>query len=494
MLAPLLAGLSLVSGATAADTLYGRILAEDGRGLPGAEISLAEARRSLVTDAEGRFVFAGLGGGTYSMAIRARGFAAETRRVEVHGKTELTVRLHPSPFQIEPIVVTAGRSPAGPLANPLSSSTLSADALRRRQSVSVAHAIERLPGIRTLSTGSQIGKPVIRGLSGPRVLALDNGIRLEDYSWSDEDGPSIDARLADRIEVVRGPQSLEYGSDALGGVVNAISADLPDAAGGPGFHRGSVELYGASNNAEVGTALRLEGAKQRIGWRIFGVGRRAASLHTPEGELDNTGYLAINGDAALALRNDHGGMEFRIAHYGGEFHLLEAGGPPPGSPPGEEAGPVRKSLDDRLQVRADRITTNWHLEARGQFQRHSLIEVSDEAGTAGGGGGETPAFDLLLNTGTLDLVAHHVSSERFPHTIGISLGAQRNSTRGPIPLVPSASIETAAGFALGEARFGKMSMMGGLRFDARHLRAEENATLGSSRETRDYGAVSGNAG
>ena len=106
------------------------------------------------------------------------------------------------------VVVTATRDTISPLASPLPTATLTAAELRRDHGVSLAQTLTRLPGVRALSTGEQIGKPVIRGLSGARVLVLDDGLRLEDYSWSDEDGPSIDARLAERVEVIRGPASV----------------------------------------------------------------------------------------------------------------------------------------------------------------------------------------------------------------------------------------------------------------------------------------------
>jgi outer membrane receptor protein involved in Fe transport len=126
--------------------------------------------------------------------------------------------------------------------------------------------------VHNLSTGEQVGKPVIRGLTGPRVLVLDDAQRLEDYSWSDEDGPSIDARLVDRVEVIRGPASVLYGSDALGGVVNAVPRPLPESPEGGSVLRGGLEVYGASNNTEGGGALRLEGASRALGWRLSASG------------------------------------------------------------------------------------------------------------------------------------------------------------------------------------------------------------------------------
>src|SRR6185436_7704655 len=206
-------------------------------------------------------------------------------------------------------------------ASPLAVSNLSQDHLRRTTTISIAHALEALPGVQSLTTGGEIGKPVIRGLSGARVLVLDGGHRLEDYSWSDEDGPSIDARFAERVEVIRGPASLLYGSDAIGGVVNMIPADVPD---GPSHGGGSWEAYGASNNHEFGTALRLFGASQSVGWRLGVIGRKSEALSTPRGELENTGFAALNGEGAIGSHGSWGKGTLRVAHYGGEFRLLEA--------------------------------------------------------------------------------------------------------------------------------------------------------------------------
>src|SRR2546422_2531557 len=222
------------------------------------------------------------------------------------GATTLAVALERAPLWLEPVTITATRAPIPALASPLATAALSEDALHREQSVSLAHSLSRLPGIHALSTGAQIGKPVIRGLAGARVLVLTDGSRLEDYSWSDEDGPSVDSRLAQRVEVIRGPASVLYGSDALGGVVNVIPTELPDANGGPRLIRTGVVGSGGTNNAEVGASARIEGAAGPWGGRVFGIGRAAGSLHTPAGKLDNTGFGAGNGEAAAGRRGWRG--------------------------------------------------------------------------------------------------------------------------------------------------------------------------------------------
>ena len=469
-------------GAAAVDTLAGRVVDRDGQGLADATVLMAELHRVTTTGPDGAFRFPAVPPGRYTVVVRRVGYAARVSEVEVGtGPAELT--LLPAAVQVEPVTVTATRQPIDALGSPLPVAGLSGDRLRRAQSVSLARALETLAGVRTLSTGESIGKPMIRGLAGARVLVLGNGSRLEDYSWSDEDGPSVDARLAERVEVIRGPASVLYGSDALGGVVNVIPAELPDANGGPAFTRSGLELSGATNNAELGGALRLEGASGRLGWRATAIGRHAADLHTPAGELDNTGFGALSGEAAVGLRGSRGGAAVRYARYGGEFKLLEANGPP-AAPATGEAGPERKLADDRVQIAGDYRFGSVRLEAKGQWQRHSLIEVSEEA----------TAFDLLLNTATLDVLLHHPAGPRVRGTIGASGLYQTNDTRGPIPLVPGARVRAAALFAFEQATLGRWSLLAGGRVDARHLGADSNAALGLSPQTRDYVAWSANVG
>src|SRR5436189_1985625 len=450
--------------ALAGDTVSGRVVDQAGSPVPAA-VQLVELHRTTLAANDGGFSLPDVPNGRYTLVVRHPGYAPVVRAVVVTGPSRLDVVLEPAPFEVEPITVTAARAPLANLSSPLPVASLGPDALRRQLSVSLAHALAALPGVRVLGRGEQIGKPVIRGMTGARVLVLEDGSRLKDYSWSDEDGPSVGARFAERVEVIRGPAGVLYGSDALGGVVNVIPADLPDAAGGPGFLRGRVEAYGASNNIEVGSAVTLEGASRRVGWRVLGVGRFAGSLHTPAGELDNTGFGAFSGEGAVGVRGARSDAQLRLSHYGGEFKLLEAN-----KPPGPEAGgPARKMEDDRLQFTAGLSAGALRLELKAQWQRHNLIEVSDEA-SGGGPPTESTAFDLLLNTGTLDLLAHH-GGDRMRGTVGFSGIDQWNDSRGPIPLVPDARVRGAAAFLFEEVRMGRWSVLAGARADARRVAA-----------------------
>src|SRR5882672_399013 len=466
----------------ASDTLTGRVVDVGGQPVAAAIVEVTELGRSVTTTEAGEFRVA-IAPGRYTLAVRRHGFAPVVREIVVaRGQATLEIVLTPSALRLEPVTVTASRQPSAVQTSPLPASALSGDALRQAQGVSLAHVVEALPGVRTLSTGAQIGKPMIRGFSGPRVLVLENGSRLEDYSWSDEDGPSVETAFARRIELIRGPASVLYGSDALGGVINVIPEELPDAAGGPGFTRIGFTLSAASNNIEIAPGAQVEGARGNLGWRVAAIGRHASNLHTPAGELDNTGFGAFNGEAAAGWRWPSGSsLEARVIHYGGDFKLLEAN-----APPGETGGPERKAGDERVQITGQRPWGTWRVEGKGQLQFHSLIEVADDST-----GTESEQFNLLLQTGSLDLLLHRGGTTR-----GIAMLGQRSDASGREPIVPNANVLSSAAFAFEQwsPGSGRWTGLAGLRGDFRRLSAERDDSLGVVAQERSNQAWSGNAG
>jgi outer membrane receptor protein involved in Fe transport len=268
-------------------------------------------------------------------------------------------------------------------------------------------------------------------------------------------------------------------------VLNAVAEPLPAVAGGPGFTRTGFMLSAATNNLEFSAGAQAEGAAGTFGWRAGAIGRGSGNLHTSQEELDNTGFGAFNGEAAGGWHWSSGSsLAMRVVHYGGEFKLLEAN-----APPGEEGGPERKSADDRFQINGLHAVGPWRLEAKGQLQRHSLIEMADDST-----GAESEAFNLQLKTASLDLLAHHS---------GITLGAtaigQTNDASGREPIVPDATTISSAAFALGQWHLGqgassRWSVLAGARVDARHLSVDPDTALGTVEQDQTSSAWSGNVG
>ena len=495
---PILAAV-LAAAPAADDTLRGQVADAAGHPVAGARVTVLEYQRGTRTDREGRFLIGGLPPGPCTVRITAPGYASFTQRIIGHEDLpNLSITLAERIFELEPVAVTASRTPQLIASTPLPTSTLGPERLRREHSVSLARTLATLPGVRALTTGEQVGKPVVRGLFGSRVAVLADGLRLEDYSWSDEDAPSVDARLAERVEVVRGPASLLYGSDAVGGVVNVIPEPLPEARG-PLFARGGVETYFASGNLEGGLVARAEGAGASLGWRATVIGRLGQDVHTPGGEIPNTGFGAVNGEVAVGASRPWGTLALRYQRYGGEFKLLEAEGPEGGEgEEEEEEGPERKLSDDRVQLSGSFPLPGVRIEARAQVQRHALQELADEVAlpTITAEGGETVQFDLRLHTFTADVLAHLAPGRWGQATLGVSGLAQQNDSRGPRLLVPDAWIRSGGAFAVWQNDFGPVRLMAGARVDHRALTAEDviSVDLPGSDDERDWTAVSWNAG
>ena len=431
-------------------------------------------------------------------AFAALGYRTTARAIVVgDAAMNIDVALDAGAIAIEPVNVTASRASVDAVASPLSTSILTGDDVHPASGISLAHSVAQLAGVRNVSSGQQVGKPMIRGLFGPRVLILTDGSRLEDYSWSDEDGPSLDARLAQRIEVIRGPASVLYGSEALGGVVNVIPAELPFASDGATSHRGALEAYGGSNNTELGSAGMIEGTKGRYGWRGLATGRFALDVQTPKGVLQNSSFFAVNGEGAFGINGEHGNTTIRAAHYGGEFHLLKANGPEAGDSTG---GPVRQTLDDRLQVTNNyAVNQGLRIETKAQYQRHSLAEVSDDCQPAPGQTTcvkvkDQQAFGLVLNTGTADILAHHTVGQNLSGTLGVSTMYQLSSTSGPIYLVPGATTTALGAFSFEQLTFGVVSLVSGVRMDTRSLSSDASAPLSLAADNRSWTASTGDVG
>jgi outer membrane receptor protein involved in Fe transport len=500
---------SLPASALVAEPLYGaktaqlttdvagRIVDRAGQPVRDATVTIPELNRAASSGPDGRFHFERVPQGRYTLAVRRLGYVAIARSIVVgEAPLDVSLTLDAGALPIEPVNVTATRTPGEAIASPLPTSILTGEQVHPEGGISLAHSVAQLAGVRNVSSGQQVGKPMIRGLFGPRVLVLTDGSRVEDYSWSDEDGPSVDARLAQRIEVIRGPASVLYGSEALGGVVNVIPAELPFSADGSNIRREAIEAYGGSNNSELGSAAMIEGAHGNYGWRGLATGRFALDVQTPKGILQNSSFWAFNGEGAFGINSAHGNTTIRGAHYGGEFHLLEANGPEAGDSTG---GPVRQTMDDRLQITNNYVAGGMRFETKAQWQRHSLTEVSDDCQPAPGQTTcakvkDQVAFGLVLNTGTLDVLAHHAVGEHLTGTLGVSGMYQLSGTSGPIFLVPGATTTAGGAFSFEQLTFGKISFVTGLRADTRSLSSDASAPLALQADSRSWSSTSGDVG
>ncbi len=176
-----------------------------------------------LTDSNGFFELKGLHSSQYTLQSKYIGYETKVVKVDLSNHNiNLNIKLKPVIIETQEIVVTGGYTTTQH-DNAVKIDVMQRSELQSTGAANILSALSKKPGIDLISIGNGIAKPVVRGLSRNNVLALYNGMRFEDYQFSEDHGLGIDEFGIERIEIIKGPASLLYGSDAVGGVVNFIS-------------------------------------------------------------------------------------------------------------------------------------------------------------------------------------------------------------------------------------------------------------------------------
>lgn len=463
--------------------LSGRVT--DAAGMPLAQVSVAisELRRGALTDEHGRYAIPEIPAGLYRVSFQRLGYAPLVQRFMLGaGATALDVTLRESAIELPATQVTASAGATTPLTSPQPVSVLSGEALRQAQSANLGSTLELLPGLRSWSTGSGIGKPAIRGMRSDRVVIASQDLRLDHQQWGDEHGPQVETAEIDRVEVIRGPGSVLYGSDALGGVVHVIPRLLPVAFGRAPFIGGQAHGAYASGDRGREGGFALEGAAEGFGARASYTDRRGDDLRTPEGRLFNSGHAARTGSGSVGLRGTRGSLDLSYTRRLEEVRIHE-------DPAEDPAATPRQEIED----------DHGRLAAIVPLSPRSRLEVSLGAGRNRRSEYESsddPNVALGLTTRTWGGVVqfHHPPAGRFEGMLGVSFQRRGFDKFGEESLIPASESGEAALFAFEEAEVGRWRVALGARYDHRSLDVEDDLDLGVAAQRRQWSALSGSAG
>jgi iron complex outermembrane receptor protein len=292
-------------------TLSGRLVNSlSGAPIAGATVVIEEIRREVTSGADGTFTFENLPPGAYHLSVRAEGYSSRRTEVSVKaGTSSLDVRVDPE-LHFEEVVSVAADA-RSQFETFQATSVLSGQELSKQLEGSLGATLENQPGVAARSFGPAPSRPVVRGLDGDRVLILQDGQRLGDLSTQSGDhGVAINPASAQKIEVVRGPATLLYGSNAIGGLVNVITDEIP-----------TKPLTGASGNFtfDLGSAAQEGGAagavnvgNGKVALHLGGGGRRSGDVATPEGDLANSQSRNGFGNVGLSWTGAKG-------YFGGNY-------------------------------------------------------------------------------------------------------------------------------------------------------------------------------
>ena len=438
-------------------TLTGHVTdAIDGQALVGVTIYIPSLSQGTTTNEEGDFTFDNLPAKNITLQVSYLGHQTIIRKVDLSTTTHVDFVMKESNAMLGEVLVTGLTGQSLMKDSPTPISVVTSQQLQATSSTNIIDAIAHEPGISQITTGSGISKPVIRGLGYNRIVTVNDGIRQEGQQWGDEHGIEIDAQSVNNVEVLKGPASLMYGSDALAGVV--IMHGDPVPASGNITASASTEYQ--TNNGLFDYSLRFGGNKQGFVWNLRWSQKMA---HEYKNSIDN--YVqgsqfrenALNG--MLGLNRSWGYSHVLLSYY----HLN------PSMSEGEvgDTHTYAKNLPFQQIYHYKAVWDNSFflgngvLKALVGYQQNRRQEYEESA--------DEPGLYFRLHTINYDV---HYSLENecgWKFNTGVGGMYQRSENLGDEYLIPSYVLFDAGVFATAVREIGKWNLSGGLRFDNRHL-------------------------
>ena len=457
--------------------------ADSDQPLAGAMVSIVAAAGMAVSHGDGTFHVPVPGPRIYNVRVERLGYRSVSLEVDASREEVVVVEMEANPIPLPRVVVTGSlvARAANEVLRP--TSVFAGEDLQRRLAGTLAETLSSEPGLAVSTMGPASAHPVIRGLSGDRILMLEDGERVGDQFASGPDhATAIDPSSARRIEVIRGPGAILYGSNALGGIINVVRDDVPSSV--PHHLTGAFTLQGQSvSNAAGGSLNATYGLTDHIPVRVELARRTSGDLKTPVGILQNTStdVRELSGGTSWVDDWGHAGATFR--YYGNDYGI------PGGFVGGHEAG-VRIEMERtatrlRSLLRPRGVFETVEIDAGYTWYRHKEIEPPDILGTL---------FERQTVSG--ELLARHADWGPFSSGGVGARASWEDFGFGGALYTPNSTYSSFAVFALEEIDLNPIRLEAGLRYDWARVRPERedrSSDIGHIR-ARSFGAASGSLG
>ncbi len=291
---------SLMVGAQVEGTVK---LKTSGAPMQHITVLLLPTGRVVESNEEGKFSFTEVAAGKYTLVAVGEGLSADRRSLELkeNETAKADIEISVTPIRQEMTVTASAGKTQTFLETFTSTLTLDATALANKSATSLGDVLDGEAGIHRRSSGPGSTRPVIRGFDGDRVLILQDGVRTGTLgAQSGDHGEPVDPQSLDRVEVVRGPNTLLYGSSAIGGVVNMVSGHHEALDQGHRGVHGYLSGIGGTNNGLHGTSAGLDFGVGRFVFRVGSGGQRTSDYRTPEERIFNSRSRTYNGNTGLS--------------------------------------------------------------------------------------------------------------------------------------------------------------------------------------------------
>ncbi len=465
--------------------LYGKVFdAKTKERLFGAIIMIEDLKRGTTSKQDGTYLFL-LPKGEYTVQVRFVGYRSKSLRVVLTSDKELNIALESDAIQTEEITVTTDKDKEKLTESTQSLDVMTKEDLDAHRGQTFGESLKNLAGVSVLQTGVSIAKPVVRGFHGQRIVIMNAGVKQEGQQWGEEHAPEIDPFSAFEVQLLRGAASVEYGADAIGGVIRSEPKPL---FLNDGLH-GEVFMNLFANNRQGAVSGFVEQSfSNGFGFRVQGSWRKAGDSFSPSYIIANTGFSELSGSVMLGLKRDWGNAMlyysrfttelgiFRGAHVGNFSDLvraIELGNPVPALqqvPFSYQVGLPRQEIaHDLVSLRTQFAPFSFgvlSLDAGFQANQRKEFDAQRAAVRLG-----IPSLNFILSTASLDAKLRHNPIGNFVGTIGISTTVQFNNIGRSLAYLipPFQSLGVGAFIREQFVMSDNVSFDVGLRYDIRSL-------------------------
>ncbi len=300
----ILALLLFVSSCLSAQTLRGKVFDEETKeALPGVILYIPDLEVSAVTDTGGRYKITNLPKRSLLIQVTLLVYATITEDVDLSTISQKDFPMKQSATLGNEVVITGVSQATATKMSPVPITSIDHMYIQQNLYSNAIDAITKVPGVNAVTTGPNISKPFIRGLGYNRILTLFDGQRQEGQQWGDEHGIEVDQYNIDRMEIIKGPASLMYGSDALAGVVSIF----PTPAAPEGKIIGNVLNEYQTNNGLIGNSLMFAGNSNGLSWLVRGSHKMAEDYQNKvDGRNYNTAFQETDAFASFGINKSWG--------------------------------------------------------------------------------------------------------------------------------------------------------------------------------------------
>ncbi len=459
----LLLGFSIV--ATAQNKVSGTLTNKQNEAISGATIAIPELHKETISDENGKYLFHNLPNGKFKMVFSYIGFTTQTKEITSNLKEQkIDILLEESMHQMEEVIVSTAFNKVQSQ-NVMKVEHQSMKSLSQKGTSTLIEGLATIPGVSQVSTGTSIGKPVIRGLSGNRVLVYSQGVRLENQQFGEEHGLGLNDAGIESVEVIKGPASLLYGSDAIGGVLYFN----PEKFASPNTVDANFSQKLFSNTNGSNTSLGVKKSSDNFKFLARGSYNTHADYKIPNGtRVTNTRYNESDFKTALGYSNAKFTSTLRY-----NFNKLDLGIPENGI---AEQTSTKKTVYPKQAVFATIVSLNNTVFFKNSKLDADLGYISNDRSEYVDN--SVANLHMKLKTYNYNVKYYLPKFGKLESILGTQGMHQTNTNSGVEYLIPDATTNDFGVFGTANYEWNKNVLQAGIRFDNREVTSKTNGIEG----------------